>query len=522
MSIPYLRQIALTLFSMRDGSRFWFWFHPDLKPKLAIERLDKDGEQAFKSVMSSVAKRADRGQRGQRGLLVARDDGTLAFVGAKVDLSFLQSLAEFVASKSDKHPALQVFVDAVAAEHPVPFRRDALQSVDIQSLKWHSAPRLWDAIRNPGPGQVASVLSSLRPGVSAWVRLRLTTDPSDLPILLNPVSRDPLMRVLRRQASTLQTSVPEMSGFAAIDDAGVVQVTSTSSHYTYLKPLADWVRAHGSQHPALRVLCGARLIHASRSGEVMGVYTDAEVWSGMSHHPVAGTLTDSSRQLETLPVGGQLWAFAAAGDTPFIALYTAEDDADGKGFAQETQRLEARFKGSQTVTGVVSRPTKDTMIFTTSGLYSRVVGLTLARIIETHGEQLPGLLRLRQAKVVGLHEGLIKRISYVEQFLYTLEQGQVLSDMRISQHLLFWLLPRDREGAPLLLVGTDKKALLTAAKRWSIGSTGQVFRGRITRDADGYTLHAKSDLAALEDALGQWIALTGDSHSSLTGAKFKD
>jgi len=105
-----------------------------------------------------------------------------------------------------------------------------------------------------------------------------------------------------------------------------------------------------------------------------------------------------------------------------------------------------------------------------------------------------GLETLAGASAVGAENGSIKSIEAVDRIVALQEQATALQELKSAESMLFWLLPQDHAGKPIVVLGKDKKNIAAAAKRWSVGQHKTGVRGKVTRAADGrLEFSAKSD-----------------------------
>jgi hypothetical protein len=286
--------------------------------------------------------------------------------------------------------------------------RDAVAAVDLSQLSVFRDDRHWAGLFRPSPGHVADVLQRCLPGERLWYWLTDQPGKLSMPLLLQGVQEDPNREGLNALLDAVEATAPGPAamGLAYATEDGVFQFMGGDLKTTHLKTLADWVRAHVSQHPALARLSGCQLA-VTANGKVQKVISDDGLWSDLPRPAVPGTAAETEGLLSSMRLGESFW-FWATGSAPkgaFLSLAPVGTDPEGTAFRDRVEGFLRRFPESHAdaFVGTVERSAEGSLRFQAArGAPEQWPGLAanLARVHPASAVVLKGS-QLSVARVAG-------------------------------------------------------------------------------------------------------------------------
>lgn len=365
----------------------------------------------------------------------------------------------------------------------------------------------------------ATTLAALSPGERAWFWFSPDLSLDAPRLLLSSLRDDPGMRQIRQDARHLALSPGGRLtlGMASVGPEGLLELGAPGLTAASLAALAAWVKHHAEAHPALGRLKDCRMLAIRADGVVEAVYEDAALWAGLTAPPAPGTLSTESAALDALPVGQRAW-FWMSTDGPRLLISPLSDDADGSRFRARLQVARQGNGGGASLGGVLKRVAAG-LVLTTAEPIDAGPQIVSALLGAGHARALEGARLLQMASgrfvgglTVGQRAGGGPDLS---------RQVAVLEALAGGERGLFWFTDAAADGAPLLLLETDKDALRDAAHR--AGGRGRTLRGRVGASKAGWLeFRAQKPYTGFITALAGWAAghlLRAPGLSALRGAR---
>ena len=299
-----------------------------------------------------------------------------------------------------------------------------------------------------------------------------------------------------------------------------------------LRALAAWVRAHVSACPELARLVGAYFTVRDQTDGRASTVDEPALWEGLIPQPAVGSLAYAASALKALRPEQNAWVWLTARDRlgdPFIALIPSSL-ASSKAATQERLRpLEARAatRGARMV-GVLRRVPSGQLLFFTEG-DPREAAEALVAVAARWGVSHPALAELDMASVARLTDGELTETASPSGDVararrlgaLAAAQGALLDALSAEARPFFWLSTDADDGAPLLLLDEDSKALMTTLKGLKSllntpdsGPTAVQGRARLLPDQPAVFV-VKSELPGFDAALNTWIDAHADDAPGL-------
>ena len=165
MSLPQISDVCSALSKLKNGSRCWFWYCPDLpsdSPKLLLKPFEEaNGMKHLKDWAQSLP--VDPRDKTYFGVMNVDSQSKCHFGGANIDRRMLRSLAIWTHEQTTKYPDLALLRNAQI--NLVDINGKLTETYDMQSL-WLGLP---ERFFNGSLPFSAAALESMAPGDSAFV-----------------------------------------------------------------------------------------------------------------------------------------------------------------------------------------------------------------------------------------------------------------------------------------------------------------------------------------------------------------
>ena len=263
------------------------------------------------------------------------------------------------------------------------------------------------------------------------------------------------------QADILQIprveGAPEFLGLGSIDSGGTLQLGSAGASKAALKALALWTAENIAAHPGLARLRNTRMLKID-GNQVAAVHSADELWTAIPELVLPGTMAQTARTLSSLEDDDEAWFWMSAkgpDGRPFLALEPrtmppADFTTIVRGLLLSSPAGTTSIKGvARVVAGRLMLTTsddiggwKDTLAALQSHRIPRLSGVGMLRISDG---------RIKAAESFGTPGG--------DSDADLSEQSAVLSALAAGDRAWFWFTGSGRDGAPVLLLATDRNDL---------------------------------------------------------------
>jgi hypothetical protein len=263
--------------------------HPSRSMRFLFARGDRRGlvlESASAAGLEQLEEHRRRlsGQATREGVVLVDAQQRFVFCGPGLDGAFLVELATWARAHAAVFAGAAGLIDAQFVNVAVDVADDAaIRMMSLDGIEPQGDPSLWDGLHDASPARVAAVLEAARPGQRHWYWLSPEVLPDGVPLVVEPVDEDPVRDRMDRAVSTILAGRPDegAAGICVLVDGGQLQFQGRSVAPFMLRPLADWVAANLSAHPALARLADCQLVWTPSGSRVDAVFEDSDAWDGV-------------------------------------------------------------------------------------------------------------------------------------------------------------------------------------------------------------------------------------------------